>query len=295
MSNLSKVEKIAKFLKTNQGKKFTTRQIVEHLIEQYAEDYVEKRKAYKDEKTFIQQMIAEYGYSHLKPIHHLIKREKDSELKAYLFWYENEEDIAEKNLPSNDSLREQDLYPIFIQYLKSEWKIDSLRIDEKTSKSSKGKNGNKWLHPDIVSIKVLDQHWDSAVKDCMKQSSGQNVELFSFEIKKAITLSDVREYFFQAVSNSSWANEGYLVATVISKDAIEELRVLSALHGIGVILLDAENPFASRMIYSAKHKPYVDWQSVNRIVEENADFKKYIQYVHSYYKTGYLIKENWNK
>ena len=61
--------------------------------------------------------------------------------------------------------------------------------------------------------------------------------------KNSINRSNVREAFFQTVSNSSWADFGYLVALEIADDAaMKELRMLSGLHGIGFIRLDMDNP-----------------------------------------------------
>ena len=53
-------------------------------------------------------------------------------------------------------------------------------------------------------------------------------------------LLNYREFFFQAVSNSSWANEGYLVAAEIIQDdeLLSELECLSIAFGIGIIQLD---------------------------------------------------------
>lgn len=81
MSKLSKTEKIVKFLEEHQDKKFTTREIVENLLVLYPEDFSEKRKKYKDEKTFINQLCAESSYAHLQAFHNVIKYEKDPELK----------------------------------------------------------------------------------------------------------------------------------------------------------------------------------------------------------------------
>jgi hypothetical protein len=63
--------------------------------------------------------------------------------------------------------------------------------------------------------------------------------VFSFELKKSLSFGNLREAFFQAVSNSSWANEGYLVAAEISQDEdfLSELRRLSSSFGIGVVQL----------------------------------------------------------
>nr|WP_217650447.1 hypothetical protein [Spirulina major] len=75
----------------------------------------------------------------------------------------------------------------------------------------------------------------------------------------------------------------------------QELRMLSALHGIGIILLNPENPTESDMMLPAQARPEVDWQSVNRILIENADFKDYIELVSTYYQTGRLRSRDWNK
>lgn len=296
MSKLSKTEKIVKFLEEHQDKKFTTREIVENLLVLYPEYFSEKRKKYKDEKTFINQLCAESSYAHLHAFHNVIKYEKDPELKKTVYWYQKEEhENPSVKSKLKDNYSEYELYPKLIQYLHQELDLYCLRIDEKTSTNINGKGANKWLHPDIVAMKALDQDWDSSVKDCMKQSSSQNVKLFSFEVKKELNTSNLRESFFQTVSNSSWANEGYLVASTIAKSCYEELRVLSSLHGIGVILLNPNQIEESKTIFPAKHKFDVDWQSANRIVNVNAHFKEYIDYVSVYYRTGKIFEKNWNK
>ncbi len=59
----------------------------------------------------------------------------------------------------------------------------------------------------------------------------------------------MRKDFFQAVSNSSWANFGYLVATEVQGyDTMKELRMLSSLHGIGFIQVNDDNPSDSQII-----------------------------------------------
>ena len=66
-------------------------------------------------------------------------------------------------------------------------------------------------------------------------------------MKLLLNRSNVRESFFQAVSNSSWANFGYLVAAeVVGADTLKELRMLYAAHGIGLIQLDVETRLTAR-------------------------------------------------
>ena len=187
------------------------------------------------------------------------------------------------------------MYPILISFLKAEMGLYCKRIDEKKSSNTRGAGGNQWLHPDIVAMETIDKNYNPFIKTCIKHGGGKRVLLKSFEVKKDLTKSNVRKNFFQTVSNSSWANEGYLVATSISDKTVEnELRMLSSLHGIGVIILDVNNPNESEIMLPAKLRDEVDWQSINRILEENGDFKDYIDLVANYYQTGRIREKDWD-
>ena len=97
-------------------------------------------------------------------------------------------------------------------------------------------------------------------------------------MKKELDFSNIRAAFFQTVSNSSWANESYLVAAKISNDSefLEELKRLSASSGIGIIKLNIQEPDDSSIIYPAKYKTELDWDTINKLLEENPDFKEFI-------------------
>jgi hypothetical protein len=259
VSRLSQSQKIVELLKANPNEKFNARQIAEQIVDSYPEDYRDKRQnpRFADEKAFISQVLAEIGSQKdqiVKNDTHVFWQDKP---RPRVYWYnpdkvvgeispeidENEDDTPEVLTIAESSFSEHDLYPILIDYLKTELNLYCQRIDEKRSKNSRGSGGNQWLHPDIVAMQPLDKEWNELIRSCVKQGAGQSVRLWSFEVKKELTGSNARKSFFQAVSNSSWANEGYLVATSISDSSVEqELRMLSALHGIGVILLNPENP-----------------------------------------------------
>lgn len=98
-------------------------------------------------------------------------------------------------------------------------------------------------------------------------------------MKKEINRSNYREYFFQAVSNSSWANEDYLVAAKISDDdeLMNKLERLSSSFGIGVIRLDLEDIDSSDVIFHSSRKKELDWETMNKLCEINSDFSKFIQ------------------
>jgi len=312
MQKLSQAQKIAKLLKDNPKKKFTARQIAEQITKIYADDYHEKRDnpRFENEKAFIQQMVAEIGAQKdqiLKKDSHMFWQDKP---RPRVYWYDpdntadgpilsniNDDENKEVVSAATGTHSEHDLYPVLMNYLKSEKKLYCQRIDEKRSKNSYGSGGNKWLHPDIVAMQPIDEEWHELIKNCLKQGAGPRVRLWSFEVKKEINRSNARQCFFQAVSNSSWANEGYLVAASISNNyrVEQELRMLSALHGIGVIVLNPENPSESDMWLPAKARSEVDWQSVDRIVQENDDFKDFVELVSTYYQTGRVRAKDWNK
>ena len=83
--------------------------------------------------------------------------------------------------------------------------------------------------------------------------------------------------FFQAVSNSSWANEGYLAAAEISIDEEfrDELLRLSSSFGIGIIELDTQDPDASEILFPAQEKDQLDWDMVNKLTM-NRDFNEFL-------------------
>ncbi|WP_319783601.1 HrgA protein [Oceanisphaera sp. IT1-181] len=316
MSKLSQSQKVVQFLCGNPKERFNARTIAESIVNLYPEDYAEKRAnpRFVDEKAFLTQIVAEIGAQkdqianrspHVfwqdKPRPRLYwydpdKKSTDSPENTGIDWPDADEVDIDTAPATSHALSEHDLYPLLIEYLKTELKLYCQRIDEKRSRNSRGSGGNQWLHPDIVAMQPIDKEWNELVRNCVKQGGGQSVRLWSFEVKKELNVSNARRSFFQAVSNSSWANEGYLVATSISDANTEkELRMLSALHGIGVILLNPENPSESEMTLPARSRQDVDWESTNRILIENEDFRDYMELVSTYYQTGRIRSKDWNK
>ena len=115
--------------------------------------------------------------------------------------------------------------------------------------------------------------------DFSKQAGYALAKLYSFELKINLDFSNLREAFFQSVSNSSWANEGYLAVADISENAEfqSELRRLSDSFGIGVIRLDVKDPDNSEVVYNARERSELDWETINKIAEQNPDFQEFMQ------------------
>lgn len=303
------VDKVVDFLKNNPNKKFTAREIAEWIYQTYPDQCEAKQKRAKLLDTFnettynlIQQIIREIGASRPRIEQKGIKLTANRPCQYY---FTTDSDSDEVMKAETETLEitinktanrtgEHDLYPMLAQYLSQELGIYSMRIDEKRSSNRRGPNGNKWLYPDLVAMEDLSHHWNFEIKNCVKEYFDKKTRLWSFEVKILINSSNLREVFFQAVSNSSWANFGYLVASeIVDSNTLKELRILSSLHGIGLILLNKEDISESQILIPAREKIEVDWNSANRLADENKDFLDFIKQVRHFYQTGNINTRDW--
>jgi uncharacterized protein len=138
---------------------------------------------------------------------------------------------------------------------------------------------NEWIHPDMVGFYLPLDDWRPDVIEFNRLSDNNSLRLFSFEIKKSLTKGNYRESYFQAVSNSSWAHEGYLVAADILQDDefLAELERLASSHGIGIIQLELTDIDGSRILYPARFRGSLDWDTINKLCQQNPDFEKFLQ------------------
>lgn len=58
---------------------------------------------------------------------------------------------------------------------------------------------------------------------------------------------------------------------------MSELERLSKSFGIGIIQLNLEDIESSEILFQAKTKEYLDWDTMNKLCEENENFRKFIQ------------------
>lgn len=198
---------------------------------------------------------------------------------------------ASKNSkPSNNDsqtikFKERDLHPILAYFINLNPNFNALPktiYHEISQKNSKGID--KWLYPDMVGVSFEKFNSDETYK-FLEKFQNIPVKFYSFEIKKEINVSNFREYYFQAVSNSSWANEGYLVALDID-ESDEELTMLmtkTALSfGIGILSLDSENIDQSKIIAPAKFKELLDFSLIDELSQKNKNFQNFIKTVNEY-------------
>ncbi len=304
---LDLINNVVNYLKSNPDHKFSVKEIAQVIFDtnpQECQKKLEKSKGINTKEGLIGQIAAEiYAANSTGKL--LAKNVKSLEGPPKRFYYtekSDEDEVIEFELAgklagvSDDKkVSEKDLYQTLSEFLKSGFAIHSKRIDEKKSKNSKGKDGNKWLYPDVVGVEDLSVDWKQEIKDCASQYFNRKTKLWSFEVKILINRANLRKDFFQAVSNSSWANFGYLVATEVQGyDTMRELRMLSSLHGIGFIQLNHKDIAESQIIIPAKEKSDIDWNNANRLAEENSDFLEYIRLIKEFYQTGNIRVENWD-
>lgn len=60
-----------------------------------------------------------------------------------------------------------------------------------------------------------------------------------------------------------------------SDEFMDEIRRLSNAFGIGVIRLNAKNITESEILFPARFNENLDWDTIDRLNEENVDFKNF--------------------
>jgi hypothetical protein len=177
----------------------------------------------------------------------------------------------------DSSYKEADLHPLVAYFFRNTLNTACKTINHSLSTRNKSKP-NKWLHPDMMGISIPFENVKAPVIKLAKGIGSKIVTVYSIEIKQALTPGNIHEFFFQAVSNSTWANEAYLAAASINddEDFRSELQGLSKSFGVGIINLDFTDPDAARILYQARHREEVDWGRLNRIAQVNSDVLDFV-------------------
>ncbi|KNE12757.1 HrgA like protein [Helicobacter pylori] len=188
--------------------------------------------------------------------------------------------------PSVKIAHERDLHPFltYMAFYNENLKCYTKTIfHEESSKSPKGMD--RWLYPDMVGVRFL--HAELSNENLIafsKKFDTLPVKLVSFELKKEISVNNCRECYFQAISNSSWANEGYLVGHHIDTHNPKLMDLLKRLHasfGIGVIDLRTDED-KSTILLSAKYKEKIDYTVALELSGKNEKFSGFLKSVVDY-------------
>lgn len=178
-----------------------------------------------------------------------------------------------KKATKTKTYEERDLHKLLSSYLKN------TDIYSKTifHEQSNGKDNNQiWTHPDMIGIKFLNLQTKASQNFLKSINRVDTFKMSSYELKKEINSdSELKKAFFQAVSNSSWANYGYLVAFEFSDSLNEEMARLNQSFGIGIIELNA-NPYQSKILFPATYRD-LDFKTIDKLCKMNSEFNKFIE------------------
>ncbi|GAA9184087.1 COG2958 family protein [Helicobacter pylori] len=231
--------------------------------------------------------------------------------KAYFYWLKSREGEFPPQETSNakeeddgqsgclgaikkqkTSFDERDLHPLLVKFLSEDpnFKLRCKTIyHQRCLKDKRGKG--EWNYPDIVGVyfpynkySPFDKY-DGEILKFLHHTGQKKHKLFSFELKKDLAFTNLKESYFQAVSNSTWANEGYLVVKNIKEDVLDELRRLNQSFGIGVIKLESEIS-NSKILLPARERE-IDIPTLNMLVEQSPkDFKPFMEEINKQIEKG---------
>lgn len=255
----------------------TSDKIYEHIV---SKNYYQFTKGKTPKNTISAQLgdLIKVGDSRIKRI--------KGDGNFYLYYHtKNEQFIDIENTIQNDiskpivskkenlKYHERDLHILLSSYLNSK-NIHSKTILHEVSKNNND-NHQKWIHPDMIGINFLKLQTKTTQQFVKVLNTRDIFKITSYEIKKEINTDyELKKCYFQAVSNSSWANYGYLVAFEINSSLMDEMERLNQSFGIGIIELNA-NPFESKILFQSKYKE-LDFKTIDKLSKVNIDFEKFI-------------------
>ncbi len=202
-------------------------------------------------------------------------------------------DTAEKQKTSlKEKEKEKDLHPLLVKFLDEDPNFKLLCKTIRHEKCKRDKKGKcEWNYPDIVGVyfpydKYFPYKYEEETFKFLHHTGQKKYKLFSFELKKELSFPSLKESYFQAVSNSTWANEGYLVVFKIEYEVLGELRRLNQSFGIGVIKLESKIS-DSKILLPAKERE-IDILTLNMLVEQSPeDFKPFMKEINKQIEKGF--------
>lgn len=224
-------------------------------------------------------------------------RSREQELPRDIVQSLQKEEV--KEVKTEHRFLEKDLHPLLAYFAYSNISFNKGKgILTKTilHEKSKRKGLNEWVHPDMVGVYIPIDDWSPKLMEFSDVADSNIIKLYSFELKRSIDKSNYREYFFQTVSNSSWANEGYLVTAELKtdEDLKSELERLSTTFGIGIIKLDLEDIESSEVLFPAKPKKSLEWELMNKLCDQNPNFEEFLDNITKDFKVKRYTRDKYD-
>ncbi|MCZ2299864.1 MAG: hypothetical protein LC134_10345 [Chitinophagales bacterium] len=189
--------------------------------------------------------------------------------------------LKSKSYNEIQTLSEIELHPYLVKFAHDRFGVFCKTINALKATNIKNKIG-KWTNPDIVGINPVILGLNKLFQNEIQKLglfSTKVVEFYSFELKVKLDKSNITEAYFQAVSNSTWANYGYLVVEDFESDNVflDNLSRLNNAYGIGLIKLNISNPAKSEIIISARFNETADINFMNFLSTSNKDFHDFVE------------------
>ncbi len=213
---------------------------------------------------------------------------------------------------ARDEQREEKFRSIFMRH--SEFENYSVMKIEHTKGIKKEKGWNKWKFPDVILVKWevgefqgKEFRLSSPLLEVRKSLGEQPFKLYSNELKTEVRVSNLRESFFQCVSNSKWAHRAQFVVAAEIKDSTleDELSRLGRSYDVTIISfgMNLNNldklPSASeilkmdqgkfeekfnpeiniKVITTGKEKESLDWEHLKDMQTQSDEFKSLIEWI----------------
>jgi hypothetical protein len=248
-------------------------------------DYIQSNKLYESDGQTFNMTVSAALTSFMQKNDIRVGRIRDG--RTYYYYLtknqlQDEKPFLVAKEPKQDKISskldfyERDLHPLFVSYLKSK-NIFAKTILHEESKNSKD-DTQKWAHPDIVGVKFTKLNSEITSKLLKTLEKKDSCEIIAYELKKDINSDyELKKSYFQAVSNSSWANKGYLVAIDINTNLYQEIERLNKAFGIGVIKLST-NPFESQILFQSSYRD-LDYQTIDKLCHINEKYKDFVEQI----------------
>lgn len=232
-SNEKTLERISRYLKDEKilpehPGSITGTELVAKIQEKHKNDNVDSPPA----ENTIRHYISQLAHLETSPIAKL-----DGKFGYYRRETEEKADKKAKGTPGNNDLEER-FREVFIKYRKAinEYPV---RIAHQQA-NKRGKGMDTWKFPDVVivrpSISNLNKDEDnSGFLSLLPKFGTASLTVTSVELKLLPLISSIRKDFFEAVSNSMWAQRSVLAyAHSADEHCASELRRLGSSYNVEV-------------------------------------------------------------